>query len=381
MSQAHHAVEEVHSPSRFEDRIKKVGKSAKEDLKTLTDTTGKLVLLDFVVGFMLIFAGITFAGLPLGTLAVLGLVLLRVQKKPQFTVPYAGLFTAVMVVALAYVTTASILWGVSTPDQTLRRVFRICIILLLALFIAERRIDLKSILFGTSLGMLVNTVAYYAGIAPDNYHGYLTGWLGDKNVSGLYHAIIPLLLFFFLKKNSHRLILLIIALPLLWLTGSRTSIAAFMIGVIWFLFAYRLNLFLKLFLGAFVAWFFNWLQDNFADSSLFGDRTGTDWFREQIDTASLAKLESAPWHGLGMGQATVELDSGTFFFHNSFWTLLVEGGWPLTPGSWAVSSTTTSSLTPRTLQTFLIPTTPSSAWISPTPCWQLTSLRCPYLKR
>lgn len=42
----------------------------------------------------------------------------------------------------------------------------------------------------------------------------------------------------------------------------------------------------------------------------------------------MEKLTETPWYGLGLGQAHVHLEDTTWFFHNSFWGLFVEGGWP-----------------------------------------------------
>ncbi len=54
---------------------------------------------------------------------------------------------------------------------------------------------------------------------------------------------------------------------------------------------------------------------------------GTDEFRARIDAASFAKLDHAPWHGQGLGEAWAMLpDGATYSFHNSYWSMLVEGG-------------------------------------------------------
>ncbi len=72
-----------------------------------------------------------------------------------------------------------------------------------------------------------------------------------------------------------------------------------------------------------------WMAENIARIGIFADRMGTDLLRERITTASWEKVADAPWFGLGLSEATVDLERSTWFFHNSYASLLVEGGWPL----------------------------------------------------
>lgn len=85
---------------------------------------------------------------------------------------------------------------------------------------------------------------------------------------------------------------LVLGFGLTFLTGSRTSLAAFL-----------------------------------EDLEIFGDRTGTDWFRERIHEASWAKTQAAPWYGEGLSMAYVDLDNVSMFFHKSYWGLITEGGY------------------------------------------------------
>lgn len=309
-----------------EERLGRFTAALGQEARILAEGTGSLVMVEVIAGAFLVTMGVPLFGFPMGLLVLATLTLLRISKPSRFDVPNRSLFVAVLLLGLTYVAITSLNIGISTPDDVGRRLARISILLAVLLLIADRRIDFRSLILGLAIGLVVNALAFYTGIAPNTYGGALTGWLNDKNVSGLYYGIIPILMFGLFPKTSHRVITLLVFLPLLWETGSRTSMAGLLIGVLWILFAQKANVVLKFGLGAFVAWIFEWLQTNFADSPIFGDRTGTDQLRSRIDEASWEKVSSAPWSGWGMGQATVNILDRPFFFHNSYWTLWVEGG-------------------------------------------------------
>ncbi|MFW0180377.1 O-antigen ligase family protein [Rothia sp. P5766] len=312
--------------SSAEERLSRFTAALGQEAKILAEGTGSLVMVEVITGAFLVTMGVPFFGFPMGLIFLVVLTFLRISKPSRFDVPNRSLFVAVLLVGLTYVAITSLNVGISTPDDVGRRLARISILIAVLLLIADRRIDFRSLILGLAIGLVGNALAFYAGIAPDNYSGALTGWLNDKNVSGLHYGIIPILMFGLFPKRSHRIITLLVFLPMLWETGSRTSMAGLLIGVLWILFAQKANIVVKFGLGAFVAWLFEWLQTNYADNPIFGDRAGSDQLRARIDEASWEKVSSAPWSGWGMGQATVNIQDHRFFFHNSYWTLLVEGG-------------------------------------------------------
>lgn len=73
--------------------------------------------------------------------------------------------------------------------------------------------------------------------------------------------------------------------------------------------------------------FLGFVEERFSQAWIFEDRTGTDALRARIDAASLEKLNAAPWYGDGLTTAIVHMEDRTFFFHNAYWGLIVEGGW------------------------------------------------------
>ena len=76
-------------------------------------------------------------------------------------------------------------------------------------------------------------------------------------------------------------------------------------------------------------WAIGFITEDFADASVFGDRTGTDILRARIDEMSWAKVQQTGFFGQGLGEAYVYDVAGerTWFFHNSYWSAFVEGGW------------------------------------------------------
>lgn len=323
------------SADSLEKKIDKIQKGFSREVKIVAHGAGSIVVLEFILGLFMVAAGVPIPGLGFAVniaVAIL-LIFIRLYKPSEYICPNLSLFAALFILALTYVSIVSTTVGVSTTDDVLRRAFRIAVIFGIVLLIADKRINFKSLMLGLGIGMVINAIAFYLGIAPAAYGDALTGWMGDKNVAGMYYGVIPIILFGLFEKQWHRLLIVALTLPLLFETGSRTSMGGFILGVLWILFARKVSLVVKIFLGFAFAWLFEWMQSNFADSSVFGDRSGTDWYREQIDIASWAKTEEAPWHGLGFGQAIVILPNGEdMYFHNSYWTLLVEGGWP-----WAIA--------------------------------------------
>ncbi|OAX67770.1 hypothetical protein A5N15_00855 [Rothia kristinae] len=84
-----------------------------------------------------------------------------------------------------------------------------------------------------------------------------------------------------------------------------------------------------------IYWGVNLLNEDFSQVGVFSDRVGSDALRDRIDDASWAKVQTTGFFGRGLGEAVVHLldsSGGTeekaWFFHNSYWSAFVEGGWP-----------------------------------------------------
>lgn len=307
----------------------RIGQATAGEVKHLVSSVSQLSMLDFWAGFGLIFIGIPtpLVTMPVGTVVVLLLVLYKLTKPATLETRYNSLFFSIILFAVGWALFESLAFNGISVDESIRRAIRMAVVLLLALQIAQKRIDIRSLIFGVAAGLVFNLIGFYAGVAPDNYGGTLTGWLNDKNQSGLYYAIFGFLFVAMVRKTSHRIVAIAITSGMLWLTGSRTSLAAYAFAVLWLYFSHRLNLFGK----AALAWLLylgvNYLEDNFARAGAFADRLGSDLLRERIDETMYRMIDVVPWYGGGLGTAQVPIQNRYFYFHNSYMTLVQEGGW------------------------------------------------------
>lgn len=263
--------------------------------------------------------------LPLGDVAAILLVVIAVFRPVTQKHPISKIY---MIYATGIVLFSMLISLINEVDPV-RRLLKVIELFALAGTIAARKIDLIAGLRGLAIALFVNIPLFFSGLTSDNYGGKLTGVLADKNVAGLFYAVIPLLVLMITKNVALRLLIIISAAGALYLTGSRSSLAAFGFALLWLAIAPRLRTFGKLVLGAILLPIYFWVNDNFAQFGEYADRVGSDALRARIDAASLAKTIQAPWYGLGLGQSQVNIDGKLWFFHNSYWALIAEGGYPL----------------------------------------------------
>jgi hypothetical protein len=285
--------------------------------------------IEFVLFFAFIFDGFGVPFLPVSVpgaeLAAMALVVVGLFRPPARQLTQYGWYVPFWVVLLAYLVFES--W-VNEVDWV-RRAVRLAVMVLLSLQLATGRLDVWSGLRGLLTGLAVNAVLFYLRLAPDGYNGVLTGFLGDKNVAGLFYALVPLLALPFIKQARWRFALIAFAGVTVFLTGSRTSIAALAVAGVWALIVRRLPLIFQIPMFAALFSGVQYLEANFAQAWIYSDRAGSDLLRSRIEEAAWQKAELAPPYGLGLGQATVDLEGKAWFFHNSFLALYVEGGWVL----------------------------------------------------
>ena len=265
--------------------------------------------------------------LPLGYVAIGSLCVVGAFRRPLMTLHPLSWLPLAFGALVLYVVAVSVLSPVVSTDEWTRRVGRLALVLTVMFFFASRRLDIVSGIKGLTAGMLVNVALFYAGVAPDNYDGYLTGYWGDKNQAGLAHAVIGLLLLAFCRTRRIQTLVIVGSVVFLWLTGSRTSMAAFAFGLLWILFSSRLGNFFRTAVAGFVVWAVQYLEDNFARAGVFASRAGSDALRERINEAAGVKISQTPFQGQGYGQAFAWVEGEDWFFHNAYDTLYVEGGW------------------------------------------------------
>ena len=286
--------------------------------------------LQVLLGAFLIADGVALPGipmnLPLPEIIMIGLIALSLVGQSRYRQAPFAFLVPLAVVAVGSMVIASEMHDV---DWT-RRVTRIVLLIIFVTCLAWGRLSARSIVLGMAGGLVVNAGLFYLGIAPDTYGGVLTGFTGDKNVAGLMHAIIPLLVVPFVKRQWMVPTVLLLGFGLLFLTGSRTSLTAFGLAVLWMAVTPRRGPVIRGAVLGLYFWVFTWLEDNFARAFVFEDRDGTDHLRARIDEASRVKTDEAlPW-GLGASESTVLLQGEQqFFYHDSYLALATEGGWIL----------------------------------------------------
>lgn len=240
----------------------------------------------------------------------------------QMLVPLAG-------AALFYVAAVSFLDPPEDGSADWRlRLLRLVAVTILVFVLASGRIDLRSAVAGVALVCVVNVPLFYAGVVQDSYGGYLTGLIGDKNFAGLTYAVVGLLCVALVRRLPLKVLVLCAFAGPLWLTGSRTSLAGYALGAVWLVLGPRLPLLGKLVLGALSYVAVRLTAEDFSQIGVFSDRAGSDLLRARIDAASEIKVHEAGFFGDGLGSAFVVIEPDRWFFHNSYWTALVEGGWP-----------------------------------------------------
>jgi hypothetical protein len=260
--------------------------------------------------------------LPLGDAAAALLVVLALFRPSRYPSPAGGWYTAVCVFLLGFLVLSSLI----NDADFVRRLIKIVILMALGGVIASGRVDISSGLRGLGIALVINVPLYYLGLTPDKYAGSMTGFLGDKNVAGMYYAVLPFLLLTLVKRVWVKWSVLVVGLVAVGLTGSRASMGAYGIAVIWLFFSPRLKTFGKMVLGAVLFSVYEYIQVNFAQAGDFSNREGSDLLRARIDDAAQAKVDITPWFGGGLGEGQVQLSGLTWFFHNSYLALVAEGG-------------------------------------------------------
>ena len=297
----------------------------------LLDTSSSRIL-DVLLGALLVVDGISVGAgafrLPIAEAAGVALVLLAGFRRPRRSLANFGVLGVLAFGMLTFLAVSSTVNGIDDEDWV-RRIFRIAVLVCLAGSFASGRLDLRGALHGMITALVINIPLFYAGLAPDTYGGVLTGILGDKNVAGLYYAVIPVLLIATTTSRRHQVLLFAFAFGGTALTGSRTSLAGLACALIWMIVSPRLGLTVRWILAIGLGLGVYWLSESLPRlGGYFDDRLGSDLLRERIQTASWEKAAEAPWYGRGLGEAHVHLDEASWFLHNSFWGLLAEGGWP-----------------------------------------------------
>ncbi|GAB2974528.1 O-antigen ligase family protein [Nocardioides montaniterrae] len=285
---------------------------------------------EFVLFAAMGFSSVAVKGLPVGELA-LGLVtLLAMTKRPTRLPP--PLMTALIAAVPTWMLAAAVIDGVSPY----RRLLHLALWGLLALCIGQGRIHLQTMARGFATGLVVSLGAGLFGQVARNEHGAvaysgrLTGYVGDPNTAGYYVLVLGLVACAYMGSRRQVVLFLMTATPLLVLTWSRTSLFAATACVVWLLIGHRISPVLGVLFLSGLVYGFARFPDTLKQIGPFSDRNGSDELRRRIDAGAAHLVDTAGLTGHGPGTSLVPdwNQPGNFwFFHNSYNSIINEGGW------------------------------------------------------
>lgn len=319
--------------ARIDRTATAVSSRLRSETAGVLSSVGKLRIPELVLFFGLIFEGSMFGlPIPLNQVVIVGIVLLAITRRPQVELGRLQMLVPLLVIGLFYLAMLSMFTEATEfAFDWERRLLRLGLTAVFLLVLASGRIDLRSGLAGLATGMILNAIAFYLGLAPDNYGGVLSGFFMDKNVAGMAYAIVGVLVLAVVDRRWVKVALVLVFAAMVWLTGSRTSIAAMVAGVGWILIAPRLPVIGRWIFGLLIYLGVDLVSEDYSQIGVFSNRVGSDLLRSRIDAASEVKVDVAGFFGMGLGEAYVSFpdDPGSrWLFHNSYWSALVEGGWP-----------------------------------------------------
>lgn len=315
------------------DRVSTAGQRLRTEGRDVISAIGRWRIPEFILfAGLVVESGLFGLSFPFNQIVMMAIIALALLRRPQADLGRLQLIVPILAIALLYIGIISMFTDPTDfASDWKRRLIRLILTSVLILMLAAGRIDFRSAIAGLGAGLLANAVAFYAGLAPDFYGGFLSGFLVDKNVAGMSYAVFGVLMLAVIEKRWVAVLFLVIFAVLVWDTGSRTSISALFAGVIWVVLAPYLPVVGRWALGLAVFFGVEFLAEDYSQIGIFSDRDGSDVLRARIDAASEIKVDAAGFFGSGLGEAYVVFpDDPTkvWFFHNSFWSALVEGGWP-----------------------------------------------------
>lgn len=322
-------------PSADESQVEKIsqvsgkrgpGKHLGDMSSDFADFWGRIVMLDFILGILLVFNSyILVAGIKGEIIVGALLIALGSARVARLKVSSGG---PIMILASA-VMLFVVLETMHNNMPWTQRTIRMAILIMVAATIGTGRINARSLIIGANVGVLLNIPAFYAGLTPNDYPPYLTGFFRDKNVAGMYYALFGILMVMVLRSPRVQCAWAIVMFGIIFLTGSRTSLGAFAAAYAWILIRNRMGIFYRLMSVLFGYYALNYMINNLANNSVFGDRAGDDWYRRQVDHAMQLKADATPWYGMGLNSGQVQMGERVQWFHNSYLLAFVEGGYPL----------------------------------------------------
>lgn len=245
----------------MERRLTRVGKA-------VSSWWGPLVIVDFLIGISLTFVGYNVTGtVPGGLITAVIIVFVGMWRPAVVRVRWGGVLFLIMIAILAFLAVES----QHNHMRWVQRDTKFFLILAAATIIASGRINVRSVTIGAMVGELINVPAFYLHLTPNDYPPYLTGFFLDKNVAGLYYALWGCLGLNVLPRRWRKWWILL-TFGLLFLTGSRTSMAAYAAGLAWMQLRPRTGVTVRAAIAVVGYYVLSYLINNLSHASAFGNR-------------------------------------------------------------------------------------------------------------
>lgn len=290
--------------------------------KRRRESEGTFRVLDAIAFFAICFPSYLLPGvlLPLGELFAVLITGVAFTRRPTrfgrpWWFPVAALFLPTWLTLSAYL----------NGDFNVRRLSHVLLVSMLALVVSSGRIDARSMGLGLAAGLPVSSLVSFLG-GGGSYEGRLDGWIGDPNAAAFYLTCLGAVALSQTRGGTPRA-LLGAALAVATIgTFSRTGIVVMAVFGAWLFLGRRASLPLGLAALGTLGYLSQKTAQSLLTGGAFSDRVGSDQLRQRLILAENGLLSHAPFYGLGPGQAQVELQGRSFFFHSSYLGVRAEGG-------------------------------------------------------
>ncbi len=276
---------------------------------------------DLIFGAILPMGALDFANVPINEVTAILMVGLALMRKPRFRLP-----------ALAVVLLVALWGGLALSSQVnglpfpVRRMAHMATWVGIVIAVGQGRVNLMSMARGVALGILIGVPLSIPSIVTGAYTGRMTGVFGDPNGAGMALVTIGPWAVGIVSQRLRIPVALFLGAAI-FLTYSRTSLLAMGVVVVWVFLSRRFSVWLAIAVLIPIALYTTTWLETLRLWGPFEDRSGSDLLRERIAEAATEKLAVTPWYGNGPGTATVVVQKMTFFLHNSYDAVRLEGGW------------------------------------------------------
>ena len=202
------------------------------------DYWSQVRVADFLCGALLVFAAyVSPLPIPSGVLVSIIICAWAMCVRPRWSIRWGGAVMGAGALLLGYLIYVSMVNHMPWEQ----RITKFVLLFGLGAAFAQRRIDVRSFIVGTMTMSVLNVGLFYTGLTPNQYPPYLTGFYDDKNVAGMYYALFGLLGLLVTRGRWWSAGWIAFSALAVFLTGSRTSISAFLLALAWLALRSRLS--------------------------------------------------------------------------------------------------------------------------------------------